>query len=122
MTRRNFTPATKRAIRERSGGVCEVHLVPHCMYPGLPESCEAKARDVDHITPDWCKGPPTVQNGAHLCPGCHGIKTETDNWEAKKSARIRGEKGPKARRDRAKAEGRHRPIPSRKMQSRPFQT
>ena len=110
MTRRNFTPATKRKIRERSQGVCEIHLVPRCMYPALPETCTRKAEDVDHITPDWCGGPPTVENGADLCKPCHSIKTATDNKEAKKSARIRGEKGPRARTARAKANGTYRKI------------
>ncbi len=83
MTRRNFTPKTKGLIRERSGGVCEVHLVPRCMYPALPETCKRQGAEVDHITPAYVDGPPTVENGAFLCGLCHKLKTVTDNKEAK---------------------------------------
>lgn len=31
-----FKTAVKRAVRERSGGICESHLIPRHMY-GLPE-------------------------------------------------------------------------------------
>ncbi len=55
MTRRNFTPKTKALIRERSGGVCEVHLVPRCMYPALPEACKRQGAEVDHITPAYVR-------------------------------------------------------------------
>jgi 5-methylcytosine-specific restriction endonuclease McrA len=96
--RRNFTAKTKGLIRERSGGQCEVHLVPRCMYPALPEACSRPATDFDHITPDWAGGEPTVENGAHLCPVDHKIKTVTDNKEAKKSNRLRGEAGQLKRR------------------------
>ena len=90
MTRRNFTPKTKALIRERSGGVCEVHLVPRCMYPALPEACKRQGAEVDHITPAYVDGPPTVENGAFLCGLCHKLKTVTDNKEAKKSNRLQG--------------------------------
>jgi 5-methylcytosine-specific restriction endonuclease McrA len=90
MTRRNFTPKTKGLIRERSGGQCEVHLVPRCMYPALPETCKRQGAEVDHITPAYVDGPPTVENGAFLCGLCHKLKTVTDNKEAKKSNRLQG--------------------------------
>lgn len=111
--RHNFTPKTKGLIRERSGGTCEVHLIPRCMYPALPVTCKRQGSEVDHITPDWAGGEPTVENGAFLCGLCHKLKTVTDNKAAKKSARLRGETGQNARRQRAKAENRHRPIQSR---------
>ena len=91
MTRRNFTIKTKALIRERSAGVCEVHRVPRCMYPALPEACKRDGSEVDHITPDWAGGDNTVENGAFLCGLCHKLKTVTDNKEAKKSNRIRGQ-------------------------------
>jgi 5-methylcytosine-specific restriction endonuclease McrA len=90
MTRRNFTPKTKGLIRERSGGTCEVHLVPRCMYPALPETCKRQGAEVDHITPAYVDGPPTVENGAFLCGLCNKLKTVTDNKEAKKSNRLQG--------------------------------
>ena len=133
MTRRNFSPATKRAIRERSGGVCEVHLIPLEMrkvrYTLLPMACKRKAEEVDHVQCDWAEGEPTPENGADLCKPCHAIKTRIDKKESAKSARIRGEKGPRARTARAKAAGTYRPIAGkpfgkqkRKMQSRKFRT
>jgi len=104
-TRREFSKTTKAAIRERSGGQCEVHLVPRCMYPALPDACKRAGAEVDHITPDVFDGGNDVENGAFLCALCHKIKTYTDNREAKKSNRIRGVTG--------KAAGKHKPIASR---------
>jgi 5-methylcytosine-specific restriction endonuclease McrA len=123
MTRKNFTVKTKGLIRERSGGVCEVHLVPRCMYPALPEACKRVGTEVDHITPAYVEGPPTVENGAFLCGLCHKLKTVTDNKEAKRSNRLAG-KTQADKREQAKANGTHkkmgaRPWPKgRKMQSR----
>ena len=123
--RRNFTAKTKGIIRERSGGTCEVHLVPHCMYPALPEACTRIGAEVDHITPAYADGGNDVENGALLCALCHKIKTYTDNREAKKSNRLKGN-SQADKRQRNKAEGRHRAIgggvkrkwPSRKMETR----
>ena len=105
VTRQNFTPKTKAAIRERAQGRCEVHLVPHCMYPALPETCNRPGAEVDHITPDVFAGGNDATNGAFLCVLCHKIKTYTDNREAKKSNRLQGKTGN---------------GPKRKMQSRGF--
>ena len=128
MTRRNFSPKTKGLIRERSGGVCEVHRVPRCMYPALPESCTRQASEVDHVTPDYAGGEPTVENGADLCGLCHKVKTVTDNKMAKKSNRLKGN-SQADRRQRKKEAGTYRAIPGkpfpkvkRKMQSRKFRT
>ncbi len=120
--RHNFTAKTKAAIRERSGGTCEVHLVPRCMYPALPTECQREARDFDHITPAWCGGKGTEENGAFLCVTCHKIKTVTDNQEAKRSARLRGEKGQLARRKRngSRLKSRGNWPKGRKLQSKGF--
>ena len=109
MTRKNFTVKTKGLIRERSGGTCEVHLIPHCMYPALPEACKRIGTEVDHITPAYVEGPPTVENGAFLCGLCHKVKTVTDNKEAKRSNRLAGNTQADKRAQK-KAEGRHKPI------------
>lgn len=92
--RKNFTPRTKGLIRERSAGQCEVHLVPRCMYPALPEACKREGSEVDHITPDWAGGSNAAENGALLCGLCHKLKTVTDNKEAKKSNRIQKKAAP----------------------------
>ena len=113
--RNNFTAKTKRLVRERSGGSCEVHLIPEesrlVRYPALPGTCNRKAVDVDHIQPDWCGGSNTIDNAAHLCKPCHSIKTVTDNKEAKKRARRAGERGQQAR---------HKAGKTRKIQSQAF--
>lgn len=114
MTRKNFTVKTKGLIRERSGGTCEVHLVPRCMYPALPEACKRVGAEVDHITPAYVEGPPTVENGAFLCGLCHKVKTVTDNKEAKRSNRLAG-KTQADKREQAKADGTYR-----KMGARPW--
>lgn len=125
MTRQNFTPKTKGLIRERSGGTCEVHLVPRCMYPALPESCKRQGAEVDHITPDVFDGGNDPENGAFLCSPCHKIKTYTDNKMAKKSNRLKGNTQAD-KRAKAKAEGTHRKMgmkawpKGRKLQSRGF--
>lgn len=98
MTRRNFSPKTKALIRERSQGQCEVHLVPHCMYPALPEACKRSGAEVDHVTPAYVGGGNEPENGAFLCEPCHKIKTYTDNKEAKKSNRILGKSDRRATR------------------------
>lgn len=112
MTRQNFTPKTKGIIRERSGGLCEVHLVPHCMYPALPEACKRIGAEVDHITPAYVGGGNGVENGAFLCGLCHKVKTYTDNREAKKSNRLKGN-SQADKRDTAKANGTHRKLGSK---------
>jgi 5-methylcytosine-specific restriction endonuclease McrA len=116
MTRKNFTVKTKGLIRERSGGTCEVHLIPHCMYPALPEACKRIGTEVDHITPAYVEGPPTVENGAFLCGLCHKVKTVTDNKEAKRSNRLAGNTQADKRAAK-KAEGTYR-----KMGARPWPT
>jgi hypothetical protein len=116
MTRRNFTAKTKALIRERSGGVCEVHRIPDEMrrvrYRLLPMTCKRKAEEVDHVQCDWAEGDPTPDNGADLCKPCHAIKTRIDKKESAKAARRRGETGQHARRSRAKAAGKHKQIAS----------
>ena len=78
MTRKNFTPKTKRLVRERANGACEVYRIPEEMrrvrYPMLPEACQRDGADVDHVQPAWMGGEPTLENGAYLCKPCHAIK------------------------------------------------
>jgi hypothetical protein len=116
MTRRNFSQKTKALIRKRSGGVCEVHRIPDEMrrvrYRLLPMTCKRPAEEVDHVQCDWAEGDPTPDNGADLCKPCHAIKTRIDKKESAKAARRRGETGQHARRSRAKATGKHKPIAS----------
>lgn len=127
MTRTNFTPATKRKIKERSSGTCEVHRIPECMravwYRSLPLSCNRAGQEVDHVTPDSVKGPATVENGAFLCKPCHAIKTAEDTKNAARSKRRAGETGQQARRKRngSKIQSRGFEQGKRAIPSRPFQ-
>jgi hypothetical protein len=114
--RRPFPKAVRAAILKRSGGMCEM--------PG----CCSVGKEFDHYPiPVAMGGPSTLENGRLLCKPCNastGIQTAKD---AAKADRQGGRSGQKARRDRAKAKGKHRPIPSRplrsgsKIQSRKFE-
>jgi hypothetical protein len=73
-------------------------------------TCKRPAEEVDHVQCDWAEGDPTPDNGADLCKPCHAIKTRIDKKESAKAARRRGETGQQARRSRAKATGKHKPI------------
>ena len=53
---------------------------------------------IDHIQRLDALGAHTLENWQLLCNDCHGSKTTVDNREAKKGARVRGEKGQRARR------------------------
>ena len=53
---------------------------------------------IDHIQRLDALGAQTIDNLQALCVGCHKAKTKVDNFEAKKGARIRLEKGQQARR------------------------
>lgn len=56
--------------------------------------------DVDHVIALAFLGAQTPDNLQCLCRPCHLAKSRTDNREAKKGARIRGEKGQRARREK----------------------
>ena len=55
---------------------------------------------IDHIQRLDALGKHEPDNWQALCVPCHAEKTRTDNCEAKKGARVRGEKGQRARRER----------------------
>ena len=113
--RKAFPKSVQADILQRSGGMCEM--------PG----CNAVGKEFDHYPkPVANGGPSTLENGRLLCKphnASTGIQTAKD---AAKADRQGGRSGQKARRDRAKAKGTHRPIggngPKRKMQSRGFDT
>ena len=54
----------------------------------------------DHIIRVDAGGDNSDKNLQLLCVPCHKIKTVVDNREAKKGARVRGEKGQRARREK----------------------
>lgn len=119
MSRREFTEAVKRAIRARSGGVCECYLMPADIRHMFPKACANPPRDIDHIYADTLESDEakraalTADEGAHLCTACHKIKTVSDQD-------MRGKRGKhKVRKDRPKSGWFHKGA---KLQSRGFST
>ena len=113
--RKSFPKAVKAAVLNRSAGMCEA---PDCTNVG---------RDFDHIKPVAIGGKSDLQNCQFLCRKCNAEKGIQEGRDATKADKKGGRIGQYAKRQRAKAEGRHRPIPSRplrsgsKIQSRKFE-
>jgi 5-methylcytosine-specific restriction endonuclease McrA len=80
----------RRAVRARSGGVCERSW------------CDSPARDLDHNIPQALGGPDTVENIIHLCGGCHAEKTKADVKAIAKADRQGARSGQQARRAKGK--------------------
>ena len=83
VTRRNFTPATRKAAYERAQGRCQ----------GCGCDLTGKRWDCDHVLPDWLGGRPVLENAEVLCAGsratCHGKKTAADVKRIAKTRRQR---------------------------------
>ena len=88
--RRSFTARQVAAVFIRYDGRCA-----KCAWKVTPGGYH-----IDHIQPLSALGTHELANWQLLCIHCHTGKTKRDNFEAKKSARIRGEKGQRARRER----------------------
>lgn len=110
--RHEFTKRLRAMIFERANGCCE--------------SCGCKvggsvAYDIDHVVPAYAGGKATLENGQVLCKAlCHREKTRRDNQAAKKSNRIRGLTGQRARREKrggSSIQGRSDWPKGRKLQS-----
>lgn len=86
--RRGFTPRQVAAVFIKCDGRCQ-----HCQ-----EKVKLDGYQIDHIHRRDALGEHTLENWQLLCKPCHAEKTRVDNYEAKKGARIRGEKGQRARR------------------------
>jgi hypothetical protein len=82
-----------------------------CEAPG----CTNVGRDFDHIKPVAFGGASTLENCQLLCRDCNAEKGIQEGRDAAKADRKGGRSGQHARRTRAKAEGRYRPIPSPKV-------
>lgn len=96
--RKAFTRPVKTAVLQRSGGMCEA--------PG----CERVGRDFDHRKPVAIGGDNSYDNCQLLCRPCNAAKGIQEAQDAAKSDRQGGRSGQYARRQRAKEEGRHKPI------------
>jgi 5-methylcytosine-specific restriction endonuclease McrA len=99
--RRAFSKTVKAAVLLRSSGMCEA--------PG----CDRVGRDFDHVRPVATGGDNSLDNCQLLCRPCNAAKGVQEGRDAAKSDRQGGRSGQYARRQRAKEEGRHRPIAGR---------
>jgi len=96
--RRAFSRPVKAAVLLRSGGMCEAL------------GCDRVGRDFDHIRPVATGGDNSLDNCQLLCRPCNASKGVQEAQDAAKSDRQGGRSGQYARRQRAKEEGRHKPI------------
>ena len=73
-------------------------------YDARCAKCSEKVKlgeyQIDHIQRIDALGKHELENWQLLCTPCHSGKTKVDNREAKKGARVRGEKGQRARREK----------------------
>ena len=108
IARRSFTPKQRAEIVWSQGYKCA-----HC-------ECSLITRpfQIDHIQRLDALGKHEPDNWQALCVPCHAEKTRTDNREAKKGARVRGQTGQRARRERR---GGSMIKSASKIQSRGFQ-
>ena len=106
--RRSFTARQRNEVANRQDWLCNICK---CDLWGI-------RFDVDHVQRLDALGKHEPSNWQALCVPCHAEKTRTDNREAKKGARVRGEKGQRARRERR---GGSMIKSASKIQSRGFQ-
>lgn len=107
MTRKAIPRAIKRAVFERSNMQCEA------------EGCENVGVELEHRIPVALGGENTVKNLWLSCRACHRAKTSGEDMpRIAKAKRQAGEKGQRARRNKAKAAGTHKAIPSRGFDKR----
>lgn len=114
MTRRTMTPARKRRIHEREGGLCY-----HCRLP-VPQS----GPDVryDHIRPLWITGDDSDEAIKPAHTTCDKPKTAIDQAVIAKIKRILRKGDPEARKpSRMKSRGFQKGGPKQRISSRPFQ-
>ena len=108
IARRSFTARQREAIAEAQAYGCA-----NCGC-----SLVTNKFQIDHIQRLDALGKHEPDNWQALCVPCHAEKTRTDNREAKKGARVRGQTGQRARRERR---GGSMIKSASKIQSRGFQ-
>lgn len=88
--RNNFTKATQRAAYERSGGICECHLIPHVFRNPCGRPLEDSRIRYEHIDPDAISHRNDIDNAAALRIECWRFKTDKyDLPKIAKSNRVR---------------------------------
>jgi hypothetical protein len=115
--RYEFTEAQKRAMRERSCGICEAgHDGTEAMY-GMArgDACKRPATEFDHVTATALKQEPirSIDEGLHVCAAHHKIKTHGhDRPKIRKVKRIKARNDGTKRRKGCPIAG--RPLPGTK--------
>jgi len=88
-------PDKRRAFRP--GDVLKKYVAQHGLCAKCACNLVRSGYERDHIHRHDALGKTTFENLQLLCPPCHAVKTRTDNFEAKKGRRIRGELKPRAK-------------------------
>lgn len=91
-------PEKRRAFRP--GDVLKKYVEQRGMCAKCGCDLVRSGYERDHIQRHDALGKTSFDNLQLLCPPCHADKTRDDNREAKKGARIRGERGQRARREK----------------------
>lgn len=74
--RNNFTRETKREAHERSGGICECHLIPHVFASPCGRPLGTGNTFYEHIDPDAICSRNDLDNCAVLTKTCWKLKTD----------------------------------------------
>jgi 5-methylcytosine-specific restriction enzyme A len=81
--RREFTTSVKRAVLQRSGGMCEIDLCSEDVKQAIGETCGKVGKDFDHALADCLGGEPTFENCVLLCTEHHKAKTKLIDQKAR---------------------------------------
>lgn len=88
--RKAFPVSVRKAVAERSGGICEI------------EGCDAEASDYDHFLPVAFGGESTLENCRHLCREHNAAKGRVEAKMAIRADKMGGRIGQQARRKAGK--------------------
>lgn len=90
MSRIGFSASVKRQAFERSGGICECHLMPHIFKVACGAALTSGNTFYEHIDPDAMSGRRDLDNCAVLTKTCWKYKTARyDLPVIAKSKRVR---------------------------------
>lgn len=89
-------PTQRKGFTARDVAAVFIKYEARCAACG--EKVKLGEYQIDHIQRLDALGAHEISNWQLLCTSCHAAKTKIDNREAKKSARLRGEKGQQKRR------------------------
>lgn len=74
--RKEFAASVQREALERSGGICECHLIPHVFKNACGLALGTGNTFFEHIIPDNISKDNSVRNCAALCKTCWRFKTD----------------------------------------------